>query len=374
MTELKIEHIVKDFGKGKGVFNISFTVENGEFFVMLGPSGCGKTTTLRIIAGLETLDSGRIFLDDVEITDFPPKDRDMAMVFQNYALYPFLNVAENLAFPLKKRKMPKNEIEAKVSEIASTLGISELLDMKPGQISGGQRQRVALGRALVREPSVFLMDEPLSNLDAKLRTTMRGELKRIQKSFGITTIFVTHDQVEAMTLADKVALINSGVLVQLDSPDQAYNYPKDSFVGGFLGDPQMNMIPVEVLNQDGKMSVKLGDQTLTGLDVSELQLPDGTKSIDALLGIRPEDVEVGDSKGIRVKVLIVQDLGRRQIEHFRLVDSGLDIIRIIDGDSNLSEGQITTVSPAGNHFYLFDKASSLRIWPMPEKKLETTLK
>ncbi len=370
MAELKIEHVVRDFGKGKGVFDISFTVENGEFFVMLGPSGCGKTTTLRIIAGLETLDSGRIFLDDIEITNFPPKDRDMAMVFQNYALYPFLNVAENLAFPLKKRKMPKAEIEAKVSEIASTLGISELLDMKPGQISGGQRQRVALGRALVREPSVFLMDEPLSNLDAKLRTTMRGELKRIQKSFGITTIFVTHDQVEAMTLADKVALINNGVLVQLDSPEQAYNYPKDSFVGGFLGDPQMNMIPVEVVNQDGRVSVKLGSQELTTLDVSGLQLPADTKSIDALLGIRPEDVEVGDSKGIRVKVLIVQDLGRRQIEHFRILDSGLDIIRVIDGQSNLSEGQITTISPIGNHFYLFDRASSLRIWPITEQKLE----
>lgn len=372
MTELKIEHVMKDFGKGKGVFDISFTVENGEFFVMLGPSGCGKTTTLRIIAGLETLDSGRIFLDDVEITNFPPKDRDMAMVFQNYALYPFLNVAQNLAFPLKKRKMPKEEIEAKVSEIASTLGISELLDMKPGQISGGQRQRVALGRALVREPSVFLMDEPLSNLDAKLRTTMRGELKRIQKSFGITTIFVTHDQVEAMTLADKVALINNGVLIQMDSPEKAYNYPKDSFVGGFLGDPQMNMIPVEVISQNGRVSVKLGDQELA-LDVAGLQLPEDTKSIDALLGIRPEDVEVGDSKGIRAKVLIVQDLGRRQIEHFRIVDTGLDIIRIIEGESSLNEGQITTVSPAGNHFYIFDKTSSLRIWPITEKKLETTV-
>lgn len=368
MAHLKLFHVTRDFGKGKGIFDINMYIDDGEFFVMLGPSGCGKTTTLRAIAGLESIDAGKIFLNDREITDFPPKDRDMAMVFQSYALYPFLTVAQNLAFPLKKRKMPQAEIIAKVEEIAKTLGISELLDMKPGQISGGQKQRVALGRALVREPQVFLMDEPLSNLDAKLRTTMRGELKRIQKSFGITTVFVTHDQVEAMTLADKVALINNGVLVQLDSPLTAYDSPRNSFVAGFLGDPQMNLIPAELSSENGTTVLKIGEMVLP-LDVSQIKMPEGTVYMDVTLGIRPEDVSVGDRGGIKAKVIVIQELGRGRIEHLQIEGTSREVIRLADKGSNLSEGQVTTILPSRGKFYIFDRASSERIYPNAEKSV-----
>ncbi len=368
MAHLKLEHLTRDFGKGKGIFDINMYIDDGEFFVMLGPSGCGKTTTLRTIAGLETVDSGKIFLDGKEITDFPPKDRDMAMVFQSYALYPFLTVAQNLAFPLRKRKMSQTDIIAKVEEIASTLGISELLDMKPGQISGGQKQRVALGRALVREPSVFLMDEPLSNLDAKLRTTMRGELKRIQKSFGITTVFVTHDQVEAMTLADKVALINNGVLVQLDSPMNAYDSPRNSFVAGFLGDPQMNLIQAELSSENGSTVLKIGE-TVLPLDVSQITMPEGTTFMDVLLGIRPEDVSVGDKGGIKAKVSVIQELGRGRIEHFQIEGTTKEIVRLADNSSNVTEGQQTTLLPRKGKFYIFDRNSTERIFPLPEKSV-----
>jgi multiple sugar transport system ATP-binding protein len=363
MAEIKLEKVTRNFGKGKGVFNISMQIEDGEFFVMLGPSGCGKTTTLRIIAGLEMLDSGKIFLGHNEITDFPPKDRDMAMVFQNYALYPFLTVAGNLAFPLKKRKVPKEEIESKIEEVAKVLGISDLLDRKPGQISGGQRQRVALGRALVREPSVFLMDEPLSNLDAKLRTSMRGELKRIQRSFATTTIYVTHDQVEAMTLADRVAVLNNGFMIQLDSPLKIYDMPRDSFVAAFLGDPQMNMVPAELISEEGEFKIKIGSQVLNS-NIQGIKLPSGTRSIDVNLGFRPEDVLITD-KGLKAKVLVIQNLGRGRIEHLQLIESGKEIIRMSGSDSSLSVGELISIMPNESKFYLFDQHTSDRLWPPP---------
>ncbi|MFG1415554.1 MAG: ABC transporter ATP-binding protein [Thermoplasmataceae archaeon] len=361
MAEVRLEKVTKNFGKGKGVFNISMQVEDGEFFVLLGPSGCGKTTTLRIIAGLELLDSGKIYLGRNEITDFPPKDRDMAMVFQNYALYPFLTVAGNLAFPLKKRKVPKSQIESKIEEVAKVLGISDLLDRKPGQISGGQRQRVALGRALVREPSVFLMDEPLSNLDAKLRTSMRGELKRIQKSFATTTIYVTHDQVEAMTLADRVAVLNNGLMIQLDSPLKIYDMPRNSFVAAFLGDPQMNMVPAELVNDDGEFKVKVSNNELD-LSLTGIKVPSGTKSVDVNLGFRPEDVMITE-KGLNAKVLVIQNLGRSRIEHLQLIDSGKEIIRIGGPDSPLSVGEMVSIMPNESKFYLFDQNTLDRLWP-----------
>jgi multiple sugar transport system ATP-binding protein len=362
MVEVRLEKVTRNFGKGKGVFNISMQVEDGEFFVLLGPSGCGKTTTLRIIAGLELLDSGKIFLGSNEITDFPPKERDMAMVFQNYALYPFLTVAGNLAFPLKKRKVPKDQIESKIEEVAKVLGISDLLDRKPGQISGGQRQRVALGRAIVREPSVFLMDEPLSNLDAKLRTSMRGELKRIQKSFATTTIYVTHDQVEAMTLADRVSVLNNGIMVQLDSPLKIYDMPRNSFVAAFLGDPQMNILPAELINENGELKIKLANQVLN-LPINGIQLPAETTSIDVNLGFRPEDVLITD-KGLKAKVLVIQNLGRSRIEHLQLIGSGKEIIRMGASDSPLFAGEIVSIMPSESKFYLFDQQTSNRLWPI----------
>ena len=362
MARLRLENIVRNFGKVKGVFNVSVDIDDGEFFVMLGPSGCGKTTTLRIIAGLETPDSGKVFLDEKEITDFPPRERDMAMVFQNYALYPFLTVADNIAFPLKKRKIPPRLIQEKVEEAARVLGISNLLEMKPGQISGGQRQRVALGRAIVREPSVFLMDEPLSNLDAKLRTSMRGELKRIQKNYGTTTIYVTHDQVEAMTLADRVAVMNNGIFTQLDSPLEIYNRPNDTFVATFVGDPKMNMIPAELVNDGNSTNLKIGN-TIVDLDLSGLSMPAGIQSMDVSLGIRPEDVKIVEG-GLDGKIVVTQNLGKSKIEHIQLSGNNVEVIRMAGVESDLESGRSVSVMPNESKFYIFDSASGNRMWPL----------
>ena len=230
MSKVKVVNLVKKFDKTVAVNGISFNVKDGEFIVLLGPSGCGKTTTLRCIAGLETPDEGEIYIDDRMVNDLPPKDRDIAMVFQSYALYPHMTVYGNLAFPLKMRKYPKQEIDKRVREVAKLLRIEELLDRKPRQLSGGQQQRVALGRALVRNPRVWLMDEPLSNLDAKLRVYMRAELKKLQKDLKITTIYVTHDQAEAMAMADRVAVMNKGKILQYDEPRHVYERPANLFV------------------------------------------------------------------------------------------------------------------------------------------------
>ncbi|RLE58654.1 MAG: sugar ABC transporter ATP-binding protein, partial [Thermoprotei archaeon] len=233
MAKVSVKDLLKKFGNVIAVNKISFEVNDGEFVVLLGPSGCGKTTTLRLIAGLETPDGGEIWIGDKLVNDLPPKDRDVAMVFQNYALYPHMKVYDNLAFPLRLRKLPKDKIDRKVREVAKLLRIDNLLDRYPRQLSGGQQQRVALGRALVREPHVFLMDEPLSNLDAKLRVYMRAELKRLQRELGITTIYVTHDQAEAMTMADRIVVMNEGKIQQIGTPSELYYKPANLFVAGF---------------------------------------------------------------------------------------------------------------------------------------------
>ncbi len=363
MATLKLEGITREFAGSKGVFDLDLEIEDGEFFVLLGPSGCGKTTTLRIIAGLEMADQGKIFLNNREITAYPPKNRDMAMVFQNYALYPFLTVAQNLAFPLRKRKVPQVMVRRKVEEISKVLGISDLLDRKPGQISGGQRQRVALGRAIVREPSVFLMDEPLSNLDAKLRTTMRGELKRIQRSYSTTTVYVTHDQVEAMTLADRVCILDKGKLVQLDSPMEIYSRPKNQFVATFVGDPQMNMISAELVTDGASPHLLMGDKKLD-LDVSGIKIQNDVKSLDVDIGFRPENVTRVDKGGIMGKVRTIQNLGREKLEHVLLNDLDKEVIAITPESSESSVGDIVSIMPAESKFYVFDKASGERIWPV----------
>ncbi|MGC8609701.1 MAG: ABC transporter ATP-binding protein, partial [Thermoplasmata archaeon] len=251
MASLTLDRITKIYNKGvKALDDVTIEVNDKEFFIVLGPSGSGKTTTIRIAAGLETPTSGKVFLDEKEITDYPPKDRDIAMVFQSYALYPFLNVRNNIAFPLKARKMNKKDIDAKVEEVAKLLQIEDLLDRKPEEISGGQRQRVALGRALVRDAKVYLMDEPLSNLDAKLRSSMRVELKNLQKRLEITVVYVTHDQLEALTLGDRLIVINHGKVIQEGKPEDVFNNPKTPFVAGFLGDPPMNFLKGTVNKDD----------------------------------------------------------------------------------------------------------------------------
>ncbi len=351
MSTVSLQNLTKDYGNHKGVFDLNINIESGEFFVILGPSGCGKTTTLRIVAGLEYPDSGRVYLDGTDITDYPPRERNMSMVFQNYALYPFMSVRDNIAFPLKKMKMDKEEINRKVEEMAKILSISDILDKKPGQISGGQRQRVALGRAIVKEPKVFLMDEPLSNLDAKLRIGMRAELKKIQMNLKTTTIYVTHDQIEAMTLADRVAILNNGYLEQLDRPMNVYNKPANAFIASFLGDPPINFIDCEVAKEDDKTLLIIGS---TKIPINrDLGSYVGKK---VRIGLRPEDVKVNNS-GIPSKLTFIQPLGRRRLEHYTLTDAGIEIIRASSLEQNLNVGDNCFISFNEEKLLLFDKES-----------------
>jgi multiple sugar transport system ATP-binding protein len=275
---------------------LELTIEDGEFMVLVGPSGSGKTTALRMLAGLEEVDAGSIFVGDRDITDVAPKNRDIAMVFQNYALYPYLTVAANIGFPLKIAGMKKNERERKVQEVAELLDITDQLHKKPGQLSGGQRQRVAMGRAIVREPSVFLMDEPLSNLDAKLRVQMRADIAALQSRLGVTTVYVTHDQSEAMTLGHRVAVLKDAKLQQCDTPRTLYASPANTFVAGFIGSPSMNLCTVPLTN---------GAVSFGGVRVP---VPAGTGGDDVVLGLRPEALELA-SDGLDAEVEVVEELG-----------------------------------------------------------------
>ncbi|MFA4700425.1 ABC transporter ATP-binding protein [Pyrococcus kukulkanii] len=318
MAEVKLVNVWKVFGGFVAVRDLSLEVGDGEFLVLLGPSGCGKTTTLRMIAGLEEPSRGRIIIGDKVVADaergvfVPPKERDVAMVFQSYALYPHMSVYDNIAFPLKLRKLPKQEIDKRVREVAEMLGLTELLNRKPRELSGGQRQRVALGRAIVRRPKVFLMDEPLSNLDAKLRVKMRAELKKLQRQLGVTTIYVTHDQVEAMTMGDRIAVMNKGILQQVGTPEEVYEKPKNTFVAGFIGTPPMNFT-------EGTF-----DGTVFEAGEFKIELPKEYREIlkdlvgkSLILGFRPEDVIVGEGD-LRGIVEIIENLGSERILHIKI--------------------------------------------------------
>lgn len=310
MVEVVLEHITKNFGQAKIINDLSLRVNDKEFLTLLGPSGCGKTTTLRLIAGLERVDSGTISIDGRVVNDVPPSQRNIAMVFQNYALYPFMTVRNNISFPLRLRKESKEIIEKRVKEVAEMLRISHLLDRKPRQLSGGEQQRVAIGRALVRSPSLLLLDEPFSNLDAKLRIETRSEIKRLQKNLGITTIFVTHDQAEAMALADRIAVLEKGMLKQLGTPEEVYSFPTDVMVAQFMGSPAMNVIDGVVSPPD---TVTLGTNGSLGV----IKREDATKAIqklgpgEAKIGFRPEDAyfETGSSDGIAAEVYVEEPLG-----------------------------------------------------------------
>jgi multiple sugar transport system ATP-binding protein len=306
MSGIRLDGVTKIYPNGvRAVDRVSLEIETGEFVVLVGPSGCGKSTLLRMIAGLEDVSMGDIYIGDTDVTDKPPQQRDIAMVFQNYALYPHMTVRDNLAYGLKLRKIPKAEWLQKVDEVAKTLGLDELLNRKPAALSGGQRQRVAMGRAIVREPKAFLMDEPLSNLDAKLRVTMRAELAKLHDRLGVTTVYVTHDQVEAMTLGQRVAVLRDGLLQQVDTPHTLFHTPANLFVAAFIGSPSMNLVDAEI---DGD-AVRFA-----GFDV---KLPAssplvGTKQ-KVILGIRPTDFDHTDAEPglprIRVRVDVVEDLG-----------------------------------------------------------------
>ena len=325
MAPITLEKVTKVYPNGfKAVDDLNLDVADGEFMVLVGPSGCGKTTALRMVAGLEDITEGTLSISGRVVNDVSPKDRDIAMVFQNYALYPHMTVAENIGFALKLRKVPKSEIKKKVKETAELLGLTEWVDRKPGQLSGGQRQRVAMGRAIVREPSVFLMDEPLSNLDAKLRVQMRAEVSRIQRRVGVATLYVTHDQVEAMTMGDRVAVLSGGVLQQCDSPQVLYDHPKNLFVAGFMGSPAMNLF--EAMIAEGALSVLIGSQRIS-LPETVLTARPGLRAYAnraVVVGIRPEDLPIrtdetstgAASAVFEGDVELVEALGSEQLVHF----------------------------------------------------------
>jgi multiple sugar transport system ATP-binding protein len=289
MASVTFDHVTKRFGDVIAVNDLDIRIEDKEFLVLVGPSGCGKSTALRCLAGLEDISDGRILIGDQVVNDVAPKDRDIAMVFQSYALYPHMSVYDNMAFGLKLRKTPKAEIKRRVEQAADILGIKNLLDRKPRQLSGGQRQRVAVGRAIVREPKVFLFDEPLSNLDAKLRVETRANISKLHQQLQTTFIYVTHDQVEAMTMASRIAVLSAGVLQQIDTPQNLYDYPNNLFVAGFIGSPAMNFFPATLRRDDGKLYADAGDFSV--------QVPDKRVSTYApyagkqvIFGIRPEDI------------------------------------------------------------------------------------
>jgi multiple sugar transport system ATP-binding protein len=289
LTDVKFEGVHKLFGTETAVEDLNLTVEAGEFMVVVGPSGCGKTTTLRMLAGLERPSYGRIFIGDKLVNNVPPRFRDVAMVFQSYALYPHMNVYDNLAFGMRARGASGPLVDTRVKETAEVLGLGQLLKRRPSELSGGQRQRVALGRALIRQPKVFLMDEPLSNLDAGLRVQMRAELSRLHDRFRVTTMYVTHDQVEAMTMGDRIAVMNSGRLQQVDVPETLYDSPANLFVAGFIGSPRMNFVPAQLTSLEGGTAVKFLEVTVPLSDSSTL-ISEASNNGEVTVGIRPEDL------------------------------------------------------------------------------------
>ena len=313
---IAIDNLSKKFGDVVGVEDLTLYIDDGEFVAFLGPSGCGKTTTLLTLAGIYKPTEGTIAFGDRVVNQVQPKDRNIGMVFQSYALYPHMTVFQNIAYPLKLKKVSKADQHDRVRQVANVMGIGNLLDRRPGQLSGGQQQRVALGRALVKEPDILLFDEPLSNLDARLRLTMRGEIKHLQKNLGITSIYVTHDQVEAMTMADRIAVMSGGHLQAFDSPDELYNRPKTQFVAGFVGNPPMNFVNVEVSQANGSYVAQAEAlQLALGAERGE---PAARCDGEVVLGMRPEDIEISDAGDVAGEIFIVEPLGREDLIDVRV--------------------------------------------------------
>jgi multiple sugar transport system ATP-binding protein len=338
VAEITLESLTKVYSDGtKAVTDLDLKVGAGEFVVFVGPSGCGKTTALRMIAGLEAITAGEVRIDGQVVNDLPPKDRDIAMVFQNYALYPHMNAAKNMGFALKMRGIPRDEIDQRVREAARILGLTDSLDKKPRTLSGGQRQRVAMGRAIVRNPQAFLMDEPLSNLDAKLRVEMRAEISRIQRDLGVTTIYVTHDQTEAMTMGDRVAVMRNGFLQQIAVPKELYDEPRNLFVAEFIGSPAMNVVLADVEEAAGVFSVSFGPHRLTlAPEMLDAELRSyATRRV--VLGIRPEDIEDAATlhesrpeRRISVVCDIREDLGSEVYVHFNVAADPVQTAEVIE--------------------------------------------
>jgi sn-glycerol 3-phosphate transport system ATP-binding protein len=349
MSFLDLKNVTKIYPNGtKAVHETSLSIEEGEFMVFVGPSGCGKSTLLRMVAGLEDITEGEITLDGNLINEVDPSERDIAMVFQNYALYPHMNVYNNLAYGLKNRGIDKKDIEQKVNEAAKLLQISDYLERKPSMLSGGQRQRVAMGRAIVRNPKIFLFDEPLSNLDAKLRIQMRLEIKKLQQKVGVTSIFVTHDQTEAMTLADKLAVINNGVIEQLATPIEIYNNPKSLFVAGFIGSPQMNFIEGELKNNT---------LSAEGFEIKNVK---SDYNGDITLGIRPEHLSQSDNGLINLNVDLVEQLGSDNLVYGQLKDKK-DFCYRCPGNLTIKKGDKLSLNIDNENYFIFDKSSGKRV-------------
>ncbi len=357
MPELELKELVKAYNGVEAVKNLNLVISDKEFMVIVGPSGCGKTTTLRMIAGLEVITSGEIYLDGKKINEMPPKDRDMAMVFQDYAIYPHMSVFDNMGFGLKMRKMSKSDITKRVSEAAEILNVSHLLKRRPHELSGGERQRVALGRAIVRRPNVFLFDEPLANLDAALRTQMRAELSRLHKELGTTFVYVTHDQIEAMTMATKITVMDKGVLQQSDNPMKIYESPANTFVAGFIGNPKMNLLSCYFETRQGDLYLYIGEMEMSVPDYIKEHLYE-KKLIGKMLtlGIRPEHVSVGSilQKGcLKAEFLYSENTGADIYIHLNVQGCNNHFIARILADNKL-DNYLSNLCFEWNNVVLFD--------------------
>ncbi|MGI9862854.1 sn-glycerol-3-phosphate ABC transporter ATP-binding protein UgpC [Moorella naiadis] len=355
---VKLEGVTKVFGNTTAVAKTYLEIKDGEFLVLVGPSGCGKSTTLRMIAGLEKPTEGEIYIGEQKVTNLEPKDRNIAMVFQNYALYPHMKVFDNMAFGLRLRKVPRQEIEARVKEAAEILGITHLLDRYPKQLSGGQRQRVALGRAIVRHPQVFLMDEPLSNLDAKLRVQMRAELVKLHKRLETTIIYVTHDQTEAMTMGTRIVVLKDGLIQQVGSPKEIYNNPGNIFVAGFIGSPPMNFLKGVIEQENGEIQFKAQGFTLN-LPATKMEVP---ANKEVILGIRPESLAIvdGENKGtqsISLEVEVVENIGSETIIHTRTQSREEVVIKTSGFERTPEMGTVIKVKANQGNIHLFDVQS-----------------
>ncbi|MGM8211925.1 ABC transporter ATP-binding protein [Virgibacillus sp. W0430] len=372
MAELQLNNIKKVYGKDVvAVEDFNLHIDDKEFVVFVGPSGCGKSTTLRMIAGLEEISSGELYIDDVLMNDVAPKDRDIAMVFQNYALYPHMNVYDNMAFGLKLRKFKKAEIKERVHNAAKILGLEDFLDRKPKALSGGQRQRVALGRAIVRDAKVFLMDEPLSNLDAKLRVQMRAEIQKLHQRLQTTTIYVTHDQTEAMTMATRLVVMKDGIIQQVGAPKEVYDFPENMFVGGFIGSPSMNFLNGKLTDgffTMGETSVKVPEEKMKFLKES------GYVNKDLILGIRPEDIHdqslsngVFSSAKFTANVEVAELMGSETVIYSKINNE--DFVARIEARTGIMSGATLELAFNMENCHFFDKETELRIKGKEEKTL-----
>jgi multiple sugar transport system ATP-binding protein len=365
MAQVALRKIVKTFDRTPAVQGIDLDIADREFIVLVGPSGCGKSTTLRMIAGLEEATSGEIYIGDQLVNDVPPKDRDIAMVFQNYALYPHMTVFENMSFGLRLKKFPKPEISERVRAAARILDITDLLDRRPKQLSGGQRQRVAMGRAIVRNPKVFLFDEPLSNLDAKLRVQMRTEIKKIHQTVTTTTVYVTHDQVEAMTLADRVVIMNAGRIDQIGSPHEVYHQPRTQFVAGFIGSPTMNFLPARLVQNGSGLSIRLSDWLALPVPPSREARYRPRVGHELIFGLRPEHIREGrgevppGSAAFEARLDVVEPMGMETMVYF--VVDGVEVCGRVDPVAAGSVGESMRLIADLNQMHLIDPRTELVI-------------